>query len=851
MGCAQAAPRRLGRRFRPSGGLLAAIVLLVAATGCSLELPLPPGSESPSPQTPIALQTPSPPEPEATPSPTEIPTPSAVPDEAALAALMEEAKVAMFEGDYGRAITLWQQASEQAGPENETACVMELARAYLADKQYELAIAQLSWVVATEKDPEVLAEALGLLGSANEDKGDWRAAIESYRAYLALREDAAPYVLWRVAKAHKALGEISQQIEALESIDTARLEPSFRAEVLAELAAAYRANQDPHSALRVYEEILSFAEIPSYRALILHYQGETLREAGYTEEAIAAFYQVATQQSDTFAAYLALQELEALPEPTPAPTAIPTEGITATEVTTPTVTTWEPLTDLIRGKIYYYAQQYPQALEYLNYYIQSEPTLGIAEARYYLGLTLASQGQYENAIEQYDLAVELAGDQALLGNAWLDRAWAIGASGSDPSAFYYEFYVNYPAHTRAPEALWLAAQASERRDNWPQAAEYYGTLAAEYPGDSRAFEAGFRQGLAAYAQGDPYTASSLWRGLLEGTEEPAARARLITWMGLAAQKAGQMEQADIYWGEAARIAPEAYYGLRAKDLLQHAPPRLASGVDPEVAPQAPNGEATWQVLEGWVSGWFTEAATLDVGSDPRLAEIEALLQLGWHAEATQSMLRLRQQLGQNPKDLVMLARISYDWQLYPTMIWCAQRTLRLAQERGLTDLPDDLARLAYPVLYERLISLNAQRYDLDPLLLLAVVRQESLFSPWARSYAGALGLAQVMPTTGEWIAERLQVEGYRHDLLLRPHISLHYGAWYLDLLLGLYDRDWIAALVAYNAGPGNLSKWTGGEPIQDHDLFYETIPSQQAHDYVTYIYEHYRHYERLYRAPEA
>lgn len=68
-----------------------------------------------------------------------------------------------------------------------------------------------------------------------------------------------------------------------------------------------------------------------------------------------------------------------------------------------------------------------------------------------------------------------------------------------------------------------------------------------------------------------------------------------------------------------------------------------------------------------------------------------------------------------------------------------------------------------------------------------------------------------------------------------------------ELLVNLYDRDWIAALVAYNAGPGNLKAWTGGEPIQDHDLFYETLPSKQAQDYVRLIYENYSWYRKLYR----
>ncbi|MBN1399730.1 MAG: transglycosylase SLT domain-containing protein, partial [Anaerolineae bacterium] len=75
-------------------------------------------------------------------------------------------------------------------------------------------------------------------------------------------------------------------------------------------------------------------------------------------------------------------------------------------------------------------------------------------------------------------------------------------------------------------------------------------------------------------------------------------------------------------------------------------------------------------------------------------------------------------------------------------------------------------------------------------------------------------------------------------------------AWYLKTLLDLYERDWIAALVAYNAGPGNLRRWTDDQPIADHDLFYETLPSRQAQDYVRLIYEQYRVYQQVYAAPE-
>ncbi|MHB1318581.1 MAG: tetratricopeptide repeat protein, partial [Anaerolineae bacterium] len=323
------------------------------------------------------------------------------------------------------------------------------------------------------------------------------------------------------------------------------------------------------------------------------------------------------------------------------------------------------LTDLTRGKIHYHAQEYNLALEYLNYYLHDEPELGGAEAHYYLALTLAKQGQYEDALVHYDTAIDSAGDQGLLANAWFAKAWTIGASGSDPSPFYHEFYVTQPAHPRASEALWEAAQSSEEAGNWKQAADYYSLLASQYPADEHAADAAFREGLASYAQGDPYTASTTWRAVLDATQVPELRARLITWMGLAAKLAGHLDQSDVFWQEAVRVAPDSYYGLRAADLLQHAMPRLPSGL--MLQPSA--GLATpqeWEDLTVWATSWTTQTAVIDLAADERFLEARALQALGWSDEARLSVRRLQQAIKDRPVELLDLAKATSEWEAYPT-----------------------------------------------------------------------------------------------------------------------------------------------------------------------------------------
>ena len=126
------------------------------------------------------------------------------------------------------------------------------------------------------------------------------------------------------------------------------------------------------------------------------------------------------------------------------------------------------------------------------------------------------------------------------------------------------------------------------------------------------------------------------------------------------------------------------------------------------------------------------------------------------------------------------------------------------------------------------------------------MRQESRFNPHAVSYAGASGLTQVMPDTGTWIASQLGDTDYRQEMIFRPMVGVRYGVYYLAAALNQNDRDWIAALVAYNAGPGNLQRWSHGKPISDLDLFYELVPVAQTRDYIRLIYQQYRVYEALY-----
>jgi len=155
-------------------------------------------------------------------------------------------------------------------------------------------------------------------------------------------------------------------------------------------------------------------------------------------------------------------------------------------------------------------------------------------------------------------------------------------------------------------------------------------------------------------------------------------------------------------------------------------------------------------------------------------------------------------------------------------------------------------RIFFPLPYKDLVEMQAFKYNLDPLLVTAVIREESAFDAKARSKHGALGLMQIMPETGAWISVQFGEEFSREELL-RPETSIRYGVWYLDSLLTEYRGDPIKALAAYNAGSGKVKGWLAKGTWDGTLASLEKLPYLETRQYVIKIMRSYKIYRFLYR----
>ena len=109
---------------------------------------------------------------------------------------------------------------------------------------------------------------------------------------------------------------------------------------------------------------------------------------------------------------------------------------------------------------------------------------------------------------------------------------------------------------------------------------------------------------------------------------------------------------------------------------------------------------------------------------------------------------------------------------------------------------------------------EAQRHQLEPSLVLAVIHIESLYDAYIVSDKDAMGLMQILPSTGEWLAPQLGVEWRGPQSLFDPIVNVRIGVAYLRQLADRYDGDIATALAAYNWGPGRIDgKLRRGTPL--------------------------------------
>ncbi len=152
----------------------------------------------------------------------------------------------------------------------------------------------------------------------------------------------------------------------------------------------------------------------------------------------------------------------------------------------------------------------------------------------------------------------------------------------------------------------------------------------------------------------------------------------------------------------------------------------------------------------------------------------------------------------------------------------------------------------YPYPYQNEIVYYSDKYGVNPSLAAGVILAESKFLPKAQSERGAIGLMQIMPETGAWIAGKLHDRDYTVAKLYQPKTNIRYGIWYLAFLLREFHNNEVLAVAAYNAGHGQILHWQEEYHWGDDFADYQAIPFRETRHYVEKVLHNEKEYRRLY-----
>ncbi len=155
-------------------------------------------------------------------------------------------------------------------------------------------------------------------------------------------------------------------------------------------------------------------------------------------------------------------------------------------------------------------------------------------------------------------------------------------------------------------------------------------------------------------------------------------------------------------------------------------------------------------------------------------------------------------------------------------------------------------KIQYPYKYREYIDKYSQEYNLDPLLVLSVMKAESKFNPGAKSNKDAYGLMQITESTALDIAEDLKIQDFTTERLYEEELNIRMGSYYLSKLLKEFKNTEVA-LAAYNGGIGNVKKWLGNLEYSKDGESLSYIPFKETDKYVKKIRVSYNVYIFLYR----
>jgi len=370
----------------------------------------------------------------------------------------------------------------------------------------------------------------------------------------------------------------------------------------------------------------------------------------------------------------------------------------------------------------------------------------------------------------------------------------------------------FPKDTSAASAMLLLADLATDENRDQDAKQTLMAMLKRFPTGRHATNARFRAGMISYIQGDRRGAAAELDSLVARDSTSSEALAAEYWAGRSYSALGDKVRSKARWHQIIKTDPLSYYAVLAAKRLD-----------------------TTLVAADRSTPNYARIPAVDSAAN----RIVGLRDVGMDVEAGFENDRLFRDALANPTRMIATAHALAGGDQASRSIALGRRAL---DEIGQS--PENF-RLYFPVLERETLISSSKENGLDPVLVAALIRQESSFNPQATSPAGARGLMQLMPAVGKDLAAAKGIGPWDPDMLYQPATNIKLGTAHLSGLVHKYPEV-VKSLAAYNAGESRVEKWSTKAGASDPEVFTERIPFVETRDYVRIILRNRAYYQALY-----
>ncbi|MBU1290561.1 tetratricopeptide repeat protein [bacterium] len=689
---------------------------------------------------------------------------------------------------------------------------------------YQQAISELQKVKYSTLNLPLYIKSQFILGDCYRKIEDWDGAIEVYKNLVINDPILTDYSLFFLAETYRLKGENRESTATYKRIIENFPQRLIISEANYQIAQNYRELKDINSALIYYKNILEDSKDNQLKAKVLLELSEIYWQEKKYIDSLNCLYEILDEgyrlKRNSEPEELLIRYLYKIQEDL--------KDIKA------------PYHIMVKcADILFKYRQYNLAEDLYKEVIETFPeALDIAEVYYKRARTLYYKKEYKEAANQCEeIIVKFPPSEITIKANYLGGN-SLLASGERYFALdkYKKIIEQYPETYYARESYLRMAECYFQLGEPEKGISLWRELISKYPNSDQAMTTWWNLGRYYTKNNKDPEALEAYRALSERFSKSRLGDDALYWRGKTLQKMGLEDEANSIYEKLLKDYPLSYYAERIIEQREDVNYRWLLPV------VSISKEKDFTNLEGFLDKYdkINEKGQLF------LLKAELFGEVSFYKEA---IIELKGALNYNPGNIFLLFRLSDLYQknedYYDSLNHSEIIFNYLQDNYPLEELPLELWEHLYPAYFEDMIREYALKYEIDPLLALAMIREESRFNAWNESVAGARGLMQIIFSTGEWIAQKLNFEDFNDEMLFSPEVNINLGCWYIGYLKERFLNDPILIISGYNAGPGTTSKWLEQYDRSDLDNFVENVPYSETREHIKKVMKSYQMYKRL------